>query len=107
MLMPLFDSYASGCEEGRNIDPRLSPIFRSAQDLPHELLLIIPAIDILLHEQLSFVERLKQEAKASADEHGGRIETMVFEKGFHGWLQGKCWEDYSYLVQEGCTADSP
>ena len=42
-------------------NPRLSPIVADIDTLPENMLLIIPAIDILLHEQLTFVERVKKD----------------------------------------------
>lgn len=93
-LMPLYDAYAAGCVENRKNDARLSPMFKPAEDLPRDLLLIVPAIDILLHEQLSFVERLKRDVEGGRAGTGGRVESMVFEKGFHGWLEGMCWRFY-------------
>ncbi|KAM0724217.1 hypothetical protein Q7P37_000099 [Cladosporium fusiforme] len=87
VLLPLYDAYAAGCGRDRKSDPRLSPIFKSAKDLPQDLLLIVPAIDILVHEQLSFVERLKEEAATRRDDNGNRIEAVMFDKGFHGWLE--------------------
>lgn len=91
-LEPLFDSYAGGSESLqalRKHDSRLSPILKDASELPRHILFIVGAIDILLHEQLTFIERLKRDVE-SADANGTRvIESIVFDNGFHGWLECK------------------
>lgn len=93
--MPLYDAYAAGCvEDNRKSDAHLSPMFKSAEDLPRHLLLVVPAIDILLHEQLSFLERLKRDVEEDGIKTERRFESIVFEKGFHGWLEGMCWRFY-------------
>jgi hypothetical protein len=48
-------------------------------------LFIVAGIDILVHEQLTFIERVKSELKELGD--GNRnFEAIVFDRGFHGWL---------------------
>lgn len=101
VLLPLYDAYASGCVANRHSDSRLSPISRSAESLPRKLLLIVPAIDILLQEQLSFVERLNREAKNDGTEDGELAKAMVFDKGFHGWLEGAYYRSDICCVREG------
>ena len=41
--------------------------------------MVVPTRDILVHEQLSFVERVKAE--------GREIEVMLMKGCFHGWLE--------------------
>jgi hypothetical protein len=53
------------------------------------MLLIIAGIDILLHEQLMFVERVKRDLAERGQDGKRRVEGKVFENGFHGWLERK------------------
>jgi len=46
---------------------------------------VVPALDILVKEQLEFGERLKGEFEGK----DRRVETLYVEKGFHGYLGGK------------------
>jgi hypothetical protein len=68
---------------------RLSPIIAELDTLPKDILLVIAAIDILAHEQLTFIERVKGEIEERGGEEktGRKIVGKVFEKGFHGWLE--------------------
>ncbi|KAL8928628.1 MAG: hypothetical protein Q9172_000843 [Xanthocarpia lactea] len=91
-MLPLFDAYT---EPGRvhNIEnPRLHPTLASLHDLPASMLFIIPTIDFLMYEQLELVERLQSEAaeenkRKMPSESKRRIEKMVFEGQWHGWLE--------------------
>jgi len=66
------------------------------------MLLIIPSIDILLVEQLTFVERVKANIEAKGDDgRPRRVEGMVFEDCFHGWL-----ELPSFFIQEKTRMDA-
>ncbi|KAL8772425.1 MAG: hypothetical protein Q9209_002376 [Squamulea sp. 1 TL-2023] len=95
-MLPLFDSYA-GPGRIRNIeDPRLHPTLASLADLPADMLFVIPTIDFLMYEQLDMVERLQkeavEEAKKGASYHNSRrIEKLVFEGQWHGWLELPSW----------------
>ncbi len=51
------------------------------------MLLVVPGIDILVHEQSTFVERLNEEKVKDPKHAGRRIEKLYMEKGFHGWLE--------------------
>ena len=85
--MPLFDAYASPARAANMSNPRFAPIIADVDQLPENMLLIVAAIDILLHEQLIFVERVKKDL---ADRASSRVvEAKVFENGFHGWLECK------------------
>ncbi|KAF2422434.1 alpha/beta-hydrolase [Tothia fuscella] len=86
-LLPLFDSYASSARETNMSNPRLSPILLTIDRLPEDMLLIIAGIDILLHEQLTFIERVKKDYEEAGVSGERTIEGKVFEKGFHGWLE--------------------
>ncbi|KAF2102044.1 alpha/beta-hydrolase [Rhizodiscina lignyota] len=94
-LMPLFNAYARLAPPGHGNDPRLHPVIAELETLPRNLLLIIGEIDILLHEQLTFVQRLKGEIEEAERAGGARgeavrgrkVESVLYEKGFHGWLE--------------------
>lgn len=86
-LLPLFDAYASPSRAANLTNPRLNPILAAAETLPRDMLFIIPTIDILLHEQLTFVERLKRETEGS----GRRIESRLVEGQWHGWAELPGW----------------
>ena len=85
--MPLFDAYASPVRQQATSDPRLHPILKDTADLPRDILLIVAGIDILAHEQLAFIERLRGEPHADEASAERKFEAIVFDKGFHGWLE--------------------
>ncbi|KAJ9667779.1 hypothetical protein H2201_001965 [Coniosporium apollinis] len=86
-LLPLYDAYAGPSRTANLSNPRLHPILAAADTLPRDMLFIIPTIDILLHEQLTFVERLKRETEGS----GRRIESRLVEGQWHGWAELPGW----------------
>ena len=92
---PLFDAYPGPARATSKEDPRLSPILAPLDALPGSILLIIPKIDILLHEQESFVSRVGDDIKESNTKQPARrerkIQTMFIEGGFHGWLECMSW----------------
>lgn len=93
--MPLFNSYAALAPPGHKDDPRLHPALAKLETLPRDLLLVIPQIDILLHEQLAFVQRLKAEIEDA--EHAGaeraeavkgrRVESVLYKNMFHAGME--------------------
>ncbi|KAL8678372.1 MAG: hypothetical protein Q9186_005266 [Xanthomendoza sp. 1 TL-2023] len=91
-LLPLFDTYA-GPSRMRNLhNPRMHPTLASLHDLPEDMLFVIPTVDITLYEQMEMVERLQREAaveneKRLASHNNRRIEKMIFEGQWHGWLE--------------------
>lgn len=89
VFLPLFDSYAGPGRAKNMANPHLSPIVSEVENLPRRMLLIVPAIDILVHEQLAFVERVRREiAERGLDKAEGRsCEAKVIEGAFHGWLE--------------------
>lgn len=70
--------------------------------------MVVPTIDILLHEQLTFVERVKQDIESLGERgKGRRVEAMVMEGCFHGWLElpsGIVKEEKRTEVFERCVA---
>ncbi|KAL8644735.1 MAG: hypothetical protein Q9210_007104 [Variospora velana] len=69
------------------LDARMNPTFAPLQDLPKEMLFVIPTIDILLHEQLQMIDRLQQEIKTTQQRAERRVEKAMFEGRLHGWDQ--------------------
>lgn len=83
-LMPLFDAYAGPTRERDWNDARLnSGEVARREELPRDVLIVAAGVDILLAEQVRFVERVGKEDK----EGEGSVELRVWEKGFHGWLE--------------------
>ena len=89
-LLPLYDSYPGHVREREFNNPRMSPYLAKLEDLPENILLVVPGIDILVHEQLTFAERLRSEIERDSKYAGRRVETLYNEKAFHGYLQGQC-----------------
>ena len=89
VFLPLFDSYAGPVRGEDMSNPRLSPIVSDVQKLPPRMLLIVPSIDILVHEQLTMAERVASEiSEKGLDKSEGRsCEAKVIEGAFHGWLE--------------------
>jgi acetyl esterase/lipase len=81
-LIPLFDAYASPARKENIENPRLSPILASVGTLPKDVLMIVPMMDILLHEQLTFLKRVQDEARP-----GQQIEAKLFKDQLHGWSE--------------------
>jgi acetyl esterase/lipase len=88
-MVPLYDSYAASRRSENMENPRLNPIFADLDKLPEHMLFIIPTMDILVHEQLTLLQRLKNEAETKPGNEGRRIEAKYFEGQFHGWDQRK------------------
>lgn len=95
-LLPLMDAYAECAREEHIDDARMSPMLAKLETLPRDALLIVPAVDILVHEQLTFAERVREEIEADPEGKGkGRsFEAEVFEEGFHGWTECEFPVDY-------------
>jgi hypothetical protein len=94
ILHPLYDSYAAAARPAQHGNPRFSPYVAPHDRLPENMLFVVPAIDILVHEQLTFVERVKAEAdadKRTATVESRRIEALYVEhkNAFHGYLNCK------------------
>jgi acetyl esterase/lipase len=88
-LEPLFYCYASPKIKENMENPRLNPVLAKLETLPENILLIIPTMDILLHEQLTLLKRLQEEA-ANDDRHAKRkIEGKLYEDQLHGWTSCK------------------
>ncbi|KAK3380905.1 alpha/beta hydrolase fold-domain-containing protein [Podospora didyma] len=88
VFAPLLDAYPAPVR-GANMDnPRMSPILASIDRLPENMFVFVAGVDILVHEQTAFVERVKADlAKEPGQTASGRKVEMGFdEKGFHGYL---------------------
>ncbi|KAK5679994.1 hypothetical protein LTS10_007942 [Elasticomyces elasticus] len=80
LLQPLFDLYASQAREvGHTQNPRLSPILADPEKLPDDILMIVPTMDVLLDEQLTFAEKLRQCRSK-------RLDVRLFEEQLHGFI---------------------
>ncbi|KAK5737324.1 hypothetical protein LTR17_006741 [Elasticomyces elasticus] len=89
-LQPLFDLYASEARKaGHAEDSRLSPILADSGKLPHDILMVVPTMDILLDEQLAFAEKLRQ-CK------GKRVDVRLFEGQLHGFID--CWSNLAKFL---------
>ncbi|KAH8677858.1 putative lipase/esterase family protein [Xylariales sp. PMI_506] len=86
VLLPLYDAYASPVRSQNMDNPRLSPVIASPDHLPENMLLVIAGLDIVVHEQLTFVERIKEEMSRNPDYADRKVETLYMEKAFHGFL---------------------
>jgi acetyl esterase/lipase len=87
VFLPLYDSYA-GPERSSNMsNPRLSPIVSEIENLPPRMLMVVPSIDILVHEQLTMAERVSREIKEKGLDEERSCEARIVEGAFHGWLE--------------------
>jgi hypothetical protein len=62
VLLPLIDTYGASGRVNYSNDPRFRPILAQLNTLLNDILLIAPNINMLVHEQLTFVERLKKDS---------------------------------------------
>ncbi|KAF2195126.1 alpha/beta-hydrolase [Zopfia rhizophila CBS 207.26] len=85
-LLPMYDAYAGPSRQANLTNPRLNPIIAEKEFLPQNILLIVPGIDILVHEQLSLVERIREELEREGGSES-RVEAKVIENAFHGWIE--------------------
>jgi acetyl esterase/lipase len=84
-LLPLFDAYAYLARDKHRSDPRLNPILADSKTLPKDILMIVAGVDILRHEQQSFIDRIQSEKNLER-----RIQQRIFEGKFHGWSECEC-----------------
>jgi acetyl esterase/lipase len=85
VFLRLYDAYPRLARDTEGKNPRLSPANLPVERVPCDVLLVVAGIDILVEEQCRFVERVKREGRERGLER--RIEAVVFEEGFHGWLE--------------------
>ncbi|KAH6999664.1 putative lipase/esterase family protein [Ilyonectria destructans] len=85
VLLPLFDAYASPARATHLNNPRLSPVLAKRETLPERVLFVIPAIDIVVAEQMAFAERINGEDQQNGETP--RVEVLYEEEGFHGYLE--------------------
>jgi hypothetical protein len=83
------DSYAVSGRINNFNDPRLSPYVAKVETLPTDILMLVPSIDILVHEQLTFVQRIKADAEKDPKQKDRKFEAIVLEGGFHGFFECK------------------
>ena len=87
--MPLFDAYAGPVRNSTKDDARLNPILMDINDLPNHVLFFVAGIDILTHEELAFIDRLQRDAQSETTAVNRKYDAIVFDRGFHGWLECK------------------
>ena len=87
VFLPLYDAYPRLARQAHTSDARLSPVVMNVSKVPEDVLMVIAGINILVHEQETFVARVRRE---SMDRHlEKRVE--VLKEGFHGWMEcGYC-----------------
>ncbi|KAG8528314.1 uncharacterized protein KY384_007231 [Bacidia gigantensis] len=87
-MMPLFDAYAGPARAKEKANSRLSPIVAPYLTLPPHIFMIVPEIDILFNEQVTFLRRVLTEIEEDPGikDSERSIKAMFFEKGFHGWI---------------------
>lgn len=86
-LYPLFDSYPAPVRTENIDNPCLSPIIAKIERLPGNILMVISGIDLVVHEQMTFIQTLKEEGQRDPKEAGRRFEMLYDEKAFHGHLE--------------------
>ncbi|KAH7058815.1 putative lipase/esterase family protein [Macrophomina phaseolina] len=89
LIFPLLDTYCGrdrGVREASVGDARLHPILARVVDLPERMLFVVPTVDILVHEQLMFVERLRREIDERGEEQRV-VESLIVEGQMHGWVE--------------------
>ncbi|KAK0388176.1 hypothetical protein NLU13_4421 [Sarocladium strictum] len=89
VLMPLFDAYPAAARKDHLDDPRLSPILADRKTLPGRMLMVIAAVDILVAEQMEFVQRMREQhaAEPQSDADGDWLQVIIEDDGFHGYLE--------------------
>jgi acetyl esterase/lipase len=95
-MMPMYDSYAESVRQGNMENPRMSPILASVDYLPENMFVWVAGIDILVHEQTTFVERVKADLAKDPKYDGRRVEMGIDEKGFHGYLNRKSFRYWTW-----------
>jgi acetyl esterase/lipase len=109
-MLPLYDIYA-GANRSENLsNARLHPILSEKKWLPRDMFFVVAGIDILVHEQLTFVERVKAEIERDGDSEEGEersVEARVFERGFHGWLECELLFSFLSLITRTTTNRDP
>ena len=88
IFLPLFDAYPRLARKEHMDDPRLSPILLDVRQVPKDVLMVVAGIDILVHEQQEFLERVREEIKGMGEEGAAwSIEELYIEEAFHGWME--------------------
>lgn len=98
-LLPLYDAYGrSAREQGHADDPRSSPCKAAWDQVPNHVLMVVPMIDILPTEQLNFAKRINDECERNGQKT--KVELMVMENCFHGWLERKHFASPNVRIQD-------
>jgi acetyl esterase/lipase len=104
-MLPLYDAYPSPSRPGNLTDARCNPILLPVEKLPKRVLLVIAEIDVVVKENLDFVERVNSDLEEREDGDEWKVEGWVLKDAFHGWLElpsfilrkAKIWDGRSTL----------
>lgn len=87
VLLPLYDAYAGPARRLNLRDTRMNPILKPIEDLPSRILLIVPTFDVLVHEQVSFIERVQADITNAGKEDRRTADAVLVDDAFHGWFE--------------------
>jgi hypothetical protein len=90
------DTYPGPVRAANMQNHRMNPCLAPVDQVPENILFVIPTIDILLHEQLLTFDRLTNELRPGSDR---RIEKCMIEGELHGWIECKHPPRLSETVQ--------
>lgn len=93
VFLPLYDSYPRLARQAHMQDARLSPVVMDVGRVPEDILMVIPGIDILVHEQETFAERIGRESRERRLVR--RVEVLKIDEAFHGWIERMCSLSYA------------
>jgi acetyl esterase/lipase len=108
-LMPLFDSYPAKARKNHLDDPRLSPVLAKRETMPDRMLMVIPMVDILVAEQMEFVQSMREQHGKSGRSSDGNeewLQVVEEEDAFHGYLEREFQMLSDFAVSEltNCSA---
>lgn len=96
--MPLYDAYSAPGRPANLVDPRCNPILAPVEKLPQRILMCIAETDILVRENLEFVDRVNMDIEEMEGRGKGKgkgneckVEGWVVKDSFHGWLEVPAW----------------
>ena len=63
---------------------RLNPCLAPVDEMPEDMLFVIPTMDILAHEEFTAVERIKHELGEDSER---KVETCICQDQIHGFAE--------------------
>lgn len=73
--------------------------------------MVVAGVDIVVREQLEFAERVNSEGRGPGEKEveGKKVELMVMDGCWHGWLESKCnlaesLSSQNIFTKELCTS---